>query len=123
MSKDYQKKWADNNKDKIRAASKKYRKAHPEKILDAKLRCKYGISINDYNRILESQDGKCAICRKEKCSLNGKLSIDHSHETNIVRGLLCNKCNLGLGSFIDNIELLKNAIKYLEKSHVADHHK
>jgi hypothetical protein len=53
----------------------------------------------------------CAICRQP--SVGQRLSIDHCHETGIVRGLLCSPCNLGLGSFRDSVERLESAIRYL----------
>jgi Recombination endonuclease VII len=61
---------------------------------------------------LEIQEWKCAICGKipEK-----KLFVDHCHETGQFRGLLCNKCNSGLGCFADNIDSLYSAIRYLSK--------
>ena len=60
----------------------------------------------------EKQDYKCAIC-KEVFEL---LAVDHCHETNKVRGLLCTNCNNGLGRFKDNIQFLNNAIKYLREN-------
>jgi hypothetical protein len=61
----------------------------------------------------ENQDRKCAICRKEIDYLSGHL--DHDHATGQARGLLCKWCNLGLGWFKDNSELLKAAIDYLKR--------
>lgn len=79
---------------------------------ERKLLYRYGITGKDYDILLEKQEGKCAICSL----LYGKeLHIDHCHKTNKVRGLLCNKCNVALGFFEDNIEILQNAIKYLQK--------
>ena len=73
---------------------------------------KYGISPEKRDNILKSQNYACAICGK---SDEISLAIDHDHATGIVRGMLCNNCNNGLGRFMDNVELLKNAILYLEK--------
>lgn len=69
--------------------------------------------------MLESQNGGCAICGATKVVQKNtvrKLSVDHCHETNTVRGILCQKCNQGLGLFDDSIDKLTNAIQYLEKS-------
>lgn len=55
--------------------------------------------------------GKCKICEKE---LHEEIHIDHNHTTGKVRGILCGKCNKGLGQFNDNIEFLTNAINYLK---------
>lgn len=77
----------------------------------------------DFNYFLEhysfrvDEDNKCAICN---CSIekNGKkLSVDHNHNTNCVRGLLCTKCNFGLGYFNDNKKLLLKAIDYLSNNY------
>lgn len=75
---------------------------------------KYGITIKEYNEMLKSQDFRCAICETE---IDQKtLNIDHCHITNKVRGILCTKCNVGLGhlekTFISN-DLLDKALAYL----------
>jgi len=69
------------------------------------------IPKNIYESMINDQNGVCCICKKEVV----KMVIDHDHETGDLRGLLCNKCNIGLGFFDDNTESLKNAIKYLKK--------
>jgi hypothetical protein len=75
------------------------------------LRDKFGMTISDYNLLLERQNGKCAICDKiPKLS----LVIDHCHETGKIRGLLCQRCNMGLGYFQDNKILLEKATKYIK---------
>lgn len=73
---------------------------------------KYGVSPNDYERMLENQLGLCAICNK-KCTSGKDLAVDHDHETGIVRGLLCQSCNWGIGNFSDDIKIISNAIAYL----------
>lgn len=72
----------------------------------------YGITQADYEKLVELQNERCAICK-----LNKKpLAIDHCHSTNKVRGLLCRSCNQGLGLMKDEPKLLKAAIKYLERT-------
>src|SRR5215472_3779365 len=66
---------------------------------------KYGITIDDYNQMMEAQDGRCAICRELPApKRNGLLCIDHDHMLEgwapSVRGLLCHRCNLGI-SFME----------------------
>ena len=73
----------------------------------------YGLTIQQYNRIWWRQKGKCAVCGKKK-----RLVVDHNHKTNKVRGLLCNKCNSGLGLFDDSTKKLSQAIKYLTSCHL-----
>jgi hypothetical protein len=63
--------------------------------------------------LVTAQDNKCAICNT---SVSGNLHIDHCHNSNKIRGLLCGSCNRGLGLFKDNSAVLASAIKYLEGS-------
>jgi hypothetical protein len=83
------------------------------------LNSKYGVEENIYEEILREQDGKCAICGNRETAKhhNGEvksLAVDHNHDTGEIRGLLCQKCNVGLGHFKDNPTLLQNAIAYLQ---------
>lgn len=80
---------------------------------------KYGMSIDDYDKMLEEQGGKCLICSSEDVSRTNtsyRLFVDHCHATGKVRGLLCHHCNAGLGHFKDSVELLQKAIGYLHES-------
>ena len=83
---------------------------------EANIKRKYGIDSNVYNYILEQQDYSCKICGTHISHLSERLSVDHSHKTNKVRGLLCRHCNLLLGNASDEIEILENAIKYLKEN-------
>lgn len=75
---------------------------------------KYGISNEEFEKMSDQQNGKCSICLQPNA--NGKkLSVDHCHKLGKVRGLICNRCNLGIGNFRDSIGILKKAIEYLEK--------
>jgi hypothetical protein len=80
---------------------------------DGIIRRQYGITLAQYDDMLEQQDYKCAICGNEDEVEGRKLAVDHCHTTGTVRGLLCGKCNRGLGLFYDNKALLEKAIKYL----------
>ena len=78
---------------------------------------RYGIKKADYDRMLAEQDGRCAICRSDVPG--GKYTlwpVDHCHTTNQVRGLLCHRCNMGLGYFKDDVNRLRSAIAYLTKN-------
>ena len=94
----------------------KYRSARRKSRLKS-----YDIDSNTYATLLQIQDGRCAICRKnEVIYQHGKarnLAIDHCHETKKTRGLLCGKCNMALGLFNDDWLLLDNAIEYLGHWH------
>lgn len=77
----------------------------------------YGLSKDEYDKMVLKQNGKCYICKKKQPLHinNGELNIDHDHKTGKVRGLLCNSCNTGLGQFRDDRAALKRALRYLEK--------
>ena len=72
----------------------------------------YGITLETYNEMLVAQKGLCCICER---SIWDDACVDHDHETEVVRGLLCVTCNIGLGSFQDNPTFLAEAIKYLTR--------
>lgn len=71
---------------------------------------KYGIPLDQYDRMVEAQGGKCAICQNER-----PLVVDHNHSTSVVRSLLCSQCNTGIGQFSDDPNLLRAAADYCEK--------
>lgn len=84
------------------------------------LMTRFRLSIDDYNKMFLKQKGVCQICKKAETSKdkNGKdkwLSVDHSHSTGDVRGLLCSKCNTGIGLLGDSKKILKSALKYLKE--------
>lgn len=98
-------------------ASEKYRRTS----MNAHLKRKYGISFDDYDAMLTKQGGACMICGstdsgrewKDGRVQRMKLFVDHCHKTGVVRGLLCNNCNVGLAQFKDSPEILNKAISYL----------
>jgi hypothetical protein len=103
--------WINNNQDKYNSI---------------KLKNRYGITIEEYNKILDCQGGVCAICKNNETVVDKKtgkikkLSVDHDHFTGKVRGLLCNYCNHALGQFRDSVNLLKTAILYLENEGILE---
>jgi hypothetical protein len=80
---------------------------------------KFGITIAQYQAMLEEQKSVCAICGKpERGTRNGItrwLNVDHNHDTNAVRGLLCTNCNVAVGMMFENRDILRAAISYLDK--------
>ena len=86
------------------------------------LKERYGITLEDYDRMLEDQGGCCKICgTDEPGGGNGRFHVDHNHSTDEVRGILCNSCNTGLGRFKDSPEVLLKAATYLlEQGHYGD---
>lgn len=73
----------------------------------------YGIDLEGYQDLLDSQGGQCAICGTPPAGQ--PLQVDHDHDTGEVRGLLCRNCNLGLGHFQDELSRLRSASAYLER--------
>ena len=98
---------------------KEYNKNYSkDKRKNSQLKYDYGITLEQYNELLVKQQGSCSICKSFTPGRVGSnyFHVDHCHNTNKVRGLLCNSCNLGLGSFKDNTSTLEKAIEYLNNS-------
>ncbi len=127
--------YREKNKEKLKIARQVYVEANREiiaekakkkaKTLDqivlyasygwkASLKYKYGLTGEQYYAMAEAQNHVCKICKEPA---ETKLFVDHDHKTGKVRGLLCQFCNFGLGSFLDNPELLENAKQYLYHSY------
>lgn len=97
--------WRIDNPDKVRVHDRRH-----------KLKKFFGMTEEEYNELLIKQNGACAICRKTS---EGKaLAVDHCHETNKVRGLLCSNCNTALGLLGDDVTLMQKGIEYLEDSRI-----
>jgi hypothetical protein len=94
------KEWKENNADKRKSGN---------------LMRLYGVTLEERNNLLAKQGHCCAIC-KTKSPGAKDWHVDHCHETNKVRGVLCSTCNLGLGYFKDDVDYFRNAIEYLEKN-------
>ena len=108
--------------------NKEYNKINPQKKIKNKLhpnsktwhrkallRQRYGLTIEQFEKILKQQGGRCAICHTDKPGSRGTWFIDHNHETKQIRGLLCLKCNTGLGYFNECTDILEAAIIYLKQ--------
>ena len=76
----------------------------------------YGITLEQYDKMLEEQDGKCKICKTETPGGRGRFNIDHDHVTGKIRGLLCFHCNMVLGQVKDDIKILTSMTQYLIES-------
>lgn len=130
----YQREWRKKNLGKARAHdaarrkkhaayTKAWKRKHPEKAAAIERRRalrRYGLTIEDYDRLVITQANRCAIClqpqgrsRNNKSPLS-RLDVDHCHASGKVRGLLCYNCNAILGHAKDSIAVLRAAIAYLE---------
>jgi len=114
---DQNKKYAKNPD--VAAQKKAWRKKYNLKTKDlrkfSRMKSLYGLSFDEYMGMMDAQSGKCAICGTKLAGIRG-INIDHCHETNKIRGLLCKNCNLGLGFFKDEINLLQKAIRYISNT-------
>lgn len=132
--------WRNRNRGHVATYDRSYQQAHPElrprkvrqaqasygrnrpAVLDRtrawKLTRVYNLTVEEYDALLAAQGGTCAICRQPETATDRRgrirrMSIDHDHETGELRGLLCQRCNTGLGMFLDRPDLLMAAVGYL----------
>lgn len=85
----------------------------------ARLVASYGITAEDYDRMLAEQNGACAICQRppsDRSANEASLHVDHDHSTGDVRALLCRSCNLAIGLFREDRARILAAIDYLSRS-------
>lgn len=112
------KRYAANREQEKKSALERYHK-NPKPLANARLKRLYGITLDQYNKMLSDQYGKCAICKMPETLLDNKqkdirkLAVDHCHSTNRIRGLVCFRCNTILGKVDDSVELLNQLIDYL----------
>jgi len=122
--------WRENHPEQFSKQQARYRANNPDKERDRHWRRmlkQYGLTSGQYNDMLASQGNKCAICGIDATIYrNGlvvkdsrgrgprRFAVDHDHATNRVRGLLCNRCNQGLGMFKEDGVILGKAIRYLD---------
>ncbi len=106
-------KWKAVNRDTYNASMREWRANNKDEAKDSDLNRCYGISLEVYKGMLETQNHVCALCSK---AAQGKrpLCVDHCHDTGKVRGLLCYGCNR-LMALVDNPVLLEKALKYKNK--------
>ena len=110
------KKWAAKHKEHLRSYDRKRYRDDPNK-WERHIRAKYGIAPADFEEMLVSQGGVCAICESSSPGKGHKrFNIDHDHKTGEVRGLLCWPCNTGIGKLKDSPERLRKAADYIESS-------
>jgi hypothetical protein len=104
-----------NGRDRINEQARKNYHAKKSEYRNRQLRTCYGIELADYEEMFSSQNGMCAICHSPPGELPWeRLHVDHCHTTGKVRGLLCRKCNTGVGNFADSENLLQQAVEYLK---------
>lgn len=104
--------WRQENPERYKELTRNRYKETPEANRGYRLKYEYGISIEDYNTLLQKQEFLCAVCKLEK----KPLIVEHCHKTGKIRGLACHKCNIAIG-FLEQKGMVKNITNYLQKSH------
>ena len=117
---DYSRKWAINNRTRHIQTSCDWQHRNKDRVFANNIKRNFGISVKQYSELLKNQGGVCAICGSIP-NAKKRMAIDHDHKTGRIRGLLCHMCNLSLGGFRDDPEMLKAAIVYLD-IHAAGEH-
>jgi hypothetical protein len=96
--------------------SQAWRQNNPERMRELRrrwaLKAKYGITRKEFDVMLEAQEGKCAICGTDEPGGKG-WCVEHNHLTKVVRGIVCNNCNVMIGMADEDIVILQAAIDYL----------
>ena len=106
--------WAIGGRKNGRAYYHRNKKRRQEESRKYTMLRRFGIDPEEYDKMYHNQSGCCAICDTHQQELPMRLAIDHNHATGKVRSLLCGECNLGLGKFKDDPELLRQAVQYLD---------
>lgn len=107
----YQAGRARQNRERTREQNRRYARKNNHKVREFQLRYAYGLEPGEYERMFASQNGRCAICQRQK-----KLCVDHCHTTDIVRGLLCHGCNVVVGTCENEDRFLPGLDAYLRRA-------
>ena len=112
-------KWSDKKyfSARCKPCHQKYKADNPNRPKNnksEKLKLRYGLSYEEWERIREKENYSCMICGITEDEMSKKLDVDHSHDTGKVRGVLCNPCNTMLGRARDNVQILEAAVEYLK---------
>jgi len=103
-------------RERMKQSTVSWHRKNPDAWKQAYLLRTYNITLSEYEELLAKQGGVCALCRTSETISRGTLAVDHCHETGKIRGLLCFKCNTGIGALGDSVEGLERALSYLRKT-------
>jgi hypothetical protein len=102
----------ENNKEKVREIDRnRHKKRTKEERAEKHIYQTYGLTKEEHEALMAEQDYCCAVCGKKK-----KLCVDHDHETDEIRGMLCRNCNAAIGLLGDTIEDVEKAVNYLRRN-------
>lgn len=113
--KESQRKWYLANRERMKEKSRRFKKTPRGKEVYRKslLKRQFGLSLEKYTEMFNSQSGLCAICNKSQSYK--MLAVDHNHKTGRVRGLLCSICNTVLGLLYEDMTTMKSMMDYIQK--------
>ena len=100
-------------------ARKYYHERYKTKARDSLLKRCFGITLEEYGKMLENQGDVCAICGGSPDAKGKEFAVDHDHNTGKIRALLCRGCNVGIGNLKDDPELLEKAAAYIRANREA----
>lgn len=110
--------WLKDNRERYNEYFREMKKSDPERYKERArgyaLKRKYGITLEQYDQLLEKQNHCCAICERHKSEFKTQLAVDHSHKTGFIRGLLCTACNYRLVAKHEDGDLLRKIADYIE---------
>jgi len=109
--------------ERVRARTSVYNKKYAKENLDLirqkerrnNLKYKFGLTVQQYDKMFQDQGGECKICSIAQSQLKKKLCVDHNHDTGRIRGLLCDSCNRAMGLLKESIPVIEKIIDYLKK--------
>lgn len=122
-SKDWRKKNPEKSRESDRKSKSKHYEKHLRRLRNYDLRRRYGITLEDYERMVKEQNNSCAICGAEGGEGRKRLIVDHHHVTGKIRQLLCQPCNAVLGMCFENTSTLQSAIQYLNRHNEVEDEK
>lgn len=106
----------EEHKEEIRIKTKEYNDTHKKQRRNRDLLKKYGITLEQYDKMFKKQKGFCIGCLRHQDVLKKVLAVDHNHKTGKVRGLLCDTCNRAIGLLQDDIKILVRLMRHLNKN-------
>jgi hypothetical protein len=120
---EYKKEWRMKNLEKEKARQAAYYQENKTEQRRRDLKSRYNLSLEEYEKMYEDQEGRCACCGKTEqelkeqysSSIHSKLCVDHDHDTGKVRQLLCHKCNTFIGYLETRQDILGKAFEYIER--------
>lgn len=116
----YDRAYGNEHREARRLRSKAWREKHPDRQREHSrrhhLRRHFALTVEEYESLLAEQGGVCAICGGAETLAGRAFCVDHDHSTGAIRGILCHRCNVCIGQASDDVDVLRRAVAYLERS-------